>query len=153
MAAAEEELASRLQVAEVEILQIRELSDALQTIVDHKLERSALYQGEAPHPGTVTPPAQPTVYHTIVEGSLTVDSLRQSILAWCPTPASSSSESLPSSLVYGGMHLLRMLVLLPDIWAQIDFQPEQAALKSLSASLQKFLGVEAGQFLEASKYQ
>ena len=132
----------------------RELSDAVQTVVDQKLEKSVLYQGEAAHPGTVTPPAQPTANHTIVESSLTVNSLRQSIQAWCLTPASSSSESLPSSLVYGGMHLLRMLVLLPDTWAQMDFQPEQAALvKSLSASLQKFLGDQAEQFVKANKYQ
>ena len=71
----EEELASKLQMVEAEILPLRwgylslvlgntsyrELSDALQTVVDLKLEKSALHPGEAAHPETVTPPAQPTI--------------------------------------------------------------------------------------------
>ena len=164
---AEEELASKLQMVEAEILPLRwgflsfilgntsyrELSDALQTVVDQKLEKSALYPGEAAHPETVTPPAQPTIDHSVAEGLGSVESLRQSIAAWSPTPAS-SPESPPSSLVYGGIHLLRMLVLLPDIFAHMDFQPEQADLvKSLSTNLQKFLVDEAGQFVKATKYQ
>ena len=134
----EEELASKLQMVEAEILPLRwgflsfilgntsyrELSDALQTMVDLKLEKSALYPGEAAHSETVTPPAQPTIDHSVAEGLCSVDSLLQSIQAWSPTPASSSLESPPSSLVYGGIHLLRMLVLHPDIFAQMDFQPE-----------------------------
>ena len=131
----------------------RELSDALQTVVDLKLEKSALYPGEAAHPETVTPPAQPTIDHSVAENLCSVDSLLQSIQAWSPTPAS-SPESPPSSLVYGGIHLLRMLVLLPDIFAQMDFQPEQADLvKSLTTSLQKFLVDEAGHFVKANQYQ
>ena len=112
----EEELASKLQMVEVKILPLRwgfflslvlgntsyrELSDALQPVVDQKLEKSALYPGEAAHPETVTPPAQPTIDHSVAEGLGSVESLRQSIAAWSPTPAS-SPESPPSSLVYGG---------------------------------------------------
>ena len=132
----------------------RELSDALQIVVDQRLEKCALYPGEAAHPGTATPAAQPTTYHDcITEGPLTVDSLQQSILAWSPTPASSPGGP-PSSLVYGGVHLLRMLVLLPGIFAQMDFKPEQAAMvKSISASLQKYLSDEARQFVNESTYQ
>ena len=112
-----------------------------------------LYPGEAARSSTVTPPAQPTIYHNITEGPLTVDSLRQSILAWAPTPAS-LYESPPSSLVYGGVHFLRMLVRLPDIFAQMDFQPQEAALiKSLVASLQKYLDDIAGQFVRKDQYQ
>ena len=169
IAAAEEKLASKLQMAEAAILPLRwvlclstwvyntccrELSDALQTITDQKLEQCALYPGEAAHPGTVTPPTQPTINHSVAESPLTCDSLRESILAWSPTPANSSSESRPSSLVYGGIHLLRMLLLLPEIFAQMDFQPEQAALvKSLSTSLQRFLADKAGQFVKLINYQ
>jgi len=150
---AEEELDNQLQMAEATIVPLRELSDALQTIADQRLEKSVLYPGEAAHPGTITPPAQPTTYHTITEGLLTVDSLRQSILAWSPTPAP-SNEGPPSSLVYGGVHLLRMLVRLPQIFAQMDFQHEDAALfKSLFASLQEYFGDIAGQFVKKDQYQ
>jgi len=151
IAAAEEELDNHLQTAEATILPLRELSDALQTIADQRLEKTVLYPGEAARSSTVTPPAQPTIYHNITEGPLTFDSLRQSILAWAPTPAS-LYESPPSSLVYGGF--LRMLVRLPDIFAQMDFQPQEAALiKSLVASLQKYLDDIAGQFVRKDQYQ
>ena len=131
----------------------RELSDALQTITDQRLEKSVLYPGEPAHPGTITPPAQPTIYHTITEGPLTVDSLHQSILVWSPTPAS-SCEGPPSSLVYGGVHFLRMLVRLPEIFAQMDFQPEEAAfIRTLLVSLQKYLDDISGQFVKEDQYQ
>jgi len=47
-----------------------------------------------------------------------------------------------------------MLVRLPQIFAQMDFQPEDAALvKSLLASLQKYLGDIAAQFVKEDQYQ
>ena len=130
----------------------RELSDAIQTIANDRLEKVALYAGESARRGTTTPPAQPTTYHTISDGaSITVESLRQSVLTWSPTPVS-LDKGQPSSQVYGGVHLLRLLVLLPNIFNNMKFKPEEAALiKSMCASLQKSL--EAQNIVKRNTYQ
>ena len=64
---------------------LREFADALQTIADHYLEKLTLYRGETAYLDQTTPPAQPTTYHVITEGAPTIETLRQSILAWAPS--------------------------------------------------------------------
>ena len=130
----------------------RELSDAIQTIANDRLEKVVLYAGESACRGTTTPPAQPTTYHTISDdGPITVESLKQSVLTWSPTPVS-LDKGQPSSQVYGGVHLLRLLVLLPNLFNNMKFKPEEAALiKSMCASLQKYL--EAQNIVKRNTYQ
>ena len=130
----------------------RELSDAIQTIANDKLEKVALYAGESARRGTTTPPAQPTTFHTISDdGSISVESLKQSVRTWSPTLVS-SDEGQTSSQVYGGVHLLRLLVLLPNLFNNMKFKPEEAALiKSMCASLQKHL--EAQIIVKRNTYQ
>ena len=129
----------------------RELSDAIQTIANDRLEKVTLYGGESCR-GTTTPPVQPTTFHTISDdGSITVESLKQSVLTWSPTPVS-LDKGQPSSQVYGGVHLLRLLVLLPNIFNDMKFKLKEAALiKSMCASLQKYL--EAQNILKRNAYQ
>ena len=130
----------------------RELSDAIQIIANDRLEKFTLYAGESAGRGTTTLPAQPTTYHTISDGDpITVESLRQSVLTWSPTPVS-LDKGQPSSQVYGGVHLLRLLVQLPHIFNNMKFKPEEAALiKSMCASLQKYL--EAQIIVKRNTYQ
>ena len=133
---------------------LREFADALQTIADHYLEKLTLYRGEPAYLDQTTPPAQPTTYHVITEGAPTIETLRQSIFAWAPSAASSDDVPLTSSQVYGGVHLLRLLLVLPKIFEQMDFNSEEADLiKSNCASLQTFLVRKSHEFVNKDQYQ
>ena len=97
---------------------------------------------------------QPTTYHVITEGAPTIETLRQSIFAWAPSAASSDDVPLTSSQVYGGVHLLRLLLVLPKIFAQMDFNSEEAdRIKSNCASLQTFLVRKSHEFVNKDQYQ
>ena len=133
---------------------LREFADALQTIADHYLEKLTLYRGEPAYLDQTTPPAQPTTYHAITEGAPTIETLRQSIFAWAPSAASSDDVPLTSSQVYGGVHLLRLLLVLPKIFARMDFNSEEAdRIKSFCASLQTFLVRKSHEFVSKDYYQ
>ena len=126
----------------------------MQTIADLSLEKLTLYRGETAYLDQTAPPAQPTTYHAITEGAPTIETLRQSILAWAPSAASSDDVPLTSSQVYGGVHLLRLLLVLLKIFGRMDFNSEEAdRIKSNCASLQNFLVRKSHEFVNKDYYQ